>query len=292
MKNKFWIASALTIIGYCSSTFASTQQALPNPTAQGISYEKASPPYTRKDFSALDKEEGSPVYLSGTFLYLAPSTGIFPKKGYNPAFRFEQGTRGKGWESRLSYTHYSITSSHPLSPYDDSTPIKKVNVDSNFTLHDFEAVFAIPFSLRGLTAQTFVGAEYARTARRSELTYKNTPLTEYGSFSKFNGYGPQVGFRLDKPIYKGISLYTVVSQSLLRSHMTWGDDKHKRFSPVTKARVGTDWCVEYEPQKFLHISAGYELQYWMNEVVNSSYIKSYERDFGLHGFNIQARLGF
>ena len=294
-KTKF-TTLAIVFTAFCSSIFANSAElftnTIPN-TSEPLS--KKADLYPRKEFIQ-DQSGKNPLFFSGTLLVLTPQTGFVPKKGLAPGFRIGGGLNAQNWEAGLSYTNFSISSSGPLvdsSLVAKDDPLKKVKVDSNFSLNDYESVVAIPYVLKsGLKLLPLVGIEHASNNRKMALRYNKTPLSDNKPFSKFRGTGPQIGVRLQKTLLKGFSLTGALIQSVLKSQISWESDKYQRFTPVTKVRLGIEWSIGDDREKFFHLAAGYEGQYWVNEavIVNGNNVRN--QNLGLQGFNIQAKLDF
>jgi hypothetical protein len=294
-KTKF-TTLAIIFTAFCSSIFATPAElftnTIPN-TSEPLS-QKADL-YSRKDFSQ-DPSGNSPLFLSGTLLVLTPQTGFVPKKGLAPGFRIGGGLNAQNWEAGISYTYFSISSSDPLVDPDliaKNDPLRKIKTDSNFSLNDYESVVAIPCALKnGLMLHPLLGVEHASNERKMALRYNKTPLSDNKPFSKFRGTGPQIGIKLQKILLKGFSVTGALVQSVLKSQISWESDKYQRYTPITKVRLGAEWSIGDDREKFFHLAAGYEGQYWINEaiVVNGNHVRNH--NLGLQGFNIQAKLDF
>ena len=294
-KTKF-TTLAIVFTAFCSSIFANSAELFTNTIPNTLEpLSKKDDLHSRKEFTQ-DQSEKSPLFLSGTLLVLTPQTGFVPKKGFAPGFRIGGGLNAQNWEVGLSYTYFNISSSGPLVDpglvaKDD--PLKKVKVDSNFSLNDYESVVAIPYVLKsGLKLQPLVGIEHASNNRKMALRYNKTPLSDNKPFSKFRGTGPQIGVRLQKNLLKGFSLTGALIQSVLKSQVSWESDKYQRFTPVTKVRLGTEWSIGDDREKFFHLAAGYEGQYWVNEAIIVDGNNMRNHNLGLQDFNIQAKLDF
>jgi len=282
------ITFATLLIASTSTIFANSTELLKNTlpqTAEAQTFDLYSRP--------LDRPEKSPFFLSGSLLMLAPQIALFPTDTYEPGLRLSGGLNGSNWDAGFSYTYFGTSYRFDSEYVLKESPHKRLKIDSHFSFNDYESTLAIPYALEGeLLLHTLFGIEYATTERYAQYTYKKEPLSEEAQLSKFSGLGPQLGLKLTKPLSNGLDLTGTLTQSLLKSRVYWVPEKFQQYSPVTKLHLGAEWSVGDDREKFFHLAAGYEFQYWGNEafIDMGDYLES--QDLTLQGFGFEAKLNF
>lgn len=279
------------LIVFTSTIFANSTEPFKNtlPQTPETSKAKTLDLYSRP----LDRLEKSPFFLSGSLLILSPQIALFPTDKYEPGLRLSGGLNGSDWDAGFSYTYFGASYRFDSDYVLKESPNSRVKIDSHFSFNDYESTLAIPYSLDGeVLLHTLFGIEYATTERYAQYTYKKDPLSEEFQLSKFSGLGPQLGVKLTKPLSNGLDLTGTLTQSLLKSRINWFSEKFQQYSPVTKLHLGAEWSVGDDREKFFHLAAGYELQYWGNEafIDMEDYLES--QDLTLQGFGFEAKLNF
>ncbi|MBF5060037.1 Lpg1974 family pore-forming outer membrane protein [Candidatus Neptunochlamydia vexilliferae] len=190
---------------------------------------------------------------------------------YNPGFRLGTGSSIGNWIMGFSFTHYESS-----DPIQDALKV-------NFALNDYELAFTRPYTVeKTVRLEPFLGAEYART-RRNFLWNQSTVYN-----CKFDGTGPQIGLRAFKELVKGISLKGSLTQSALWGRTNWGSHKKRKLAPITKLSLGVEWGLKRAQGQRIYLAAGYEGQYWINELASGDFSKN----LGLQGFTAQAKVDF
>ena len=294
MKRSKWTALTALLIATWTSTFATSNEMFTNSLPQTMEQSKSKPSdlYSRKDFN-LPKEEAT-AFLTGSLLLMTPQIPFLPSNGVTSGSRISGGIAIEAGSLELSYTR--LSSSFLFDTEHMLNEDQRLQLDAQFKLRDMESFVKVTHKLaflgEGTTFQGIYGTQYTTTERASQYVYDKTPYSKKSHLSKFKGMGPLLGFEIEKPISKALSLVGGLSQSVLIGKSRWWEAKFSHYIPVTKTALGLNWTIGNERKSSLQLSPRYEAACYFNEGFIDTGYQYKKQSLLLQGLNLQATYNF